>query len=233
MTEVVVLIGFYLIILLYSIIIHEVMHGLAALRLGDLTAKYAGRLTLSPRSHIDPLGSIVVPLGMLLLSGFQFAFGWAKPVPYNPYNLRDQRWGPALVAFAGPVVNIVLALVAAFVGRMVSIPVSLKVDIITGLRVADWEGVSTAVSGSPSAIIFLLCAIVIFWNVLLAFFNLLPIPPLDGSKVLFSFFPISDEKMAIFEQFGFFFLVAFVFLFSGFLSGFLGFFWSVFYRLAL
>ena len=96
----VILITFQVVILIMSVVIHEVSHGLAAFYLGDSTAKYAGRLTLNPIKHLDPWGSFVVPF--LMIISFGFGFGWAKPVPYNPYNLRDQRTGPAWVALAGP-----------------------------------------------------------------------------------------------------------------------------------
>jgi hypothetical protein len=123
-----VLVGFYFVTLVYSVIIHEVSHGIAALWLGDLTAKYAGRLNLNPMKHIDPIGSIIVPISMFFL--FHFAFGWAKPVPYNPYNLRNQKWGPALVAIAGPVSNILLALSAVIVAKLLPLSVrSRKQDV--------------------------------------------------------------------------------------------------------
>jgi len=124
----IILIAFFILILLYSIIIHEVMHGYVALWLGDQTAKYAGRLNFNPFSHIDPLGSIVVPLVMFFTTGF--AFGWAKPVPYNPYNLKNQKWGPALVALGGPGSNIALALIAAFIGHLIPLQMSVKIDIL-------------------------------------------------------------------------------------------------------
>ena len=231
--ETAILIGFYLLILLYSIIIHEIMHGIVALWLGDMTAKYAGRLTLSPKSHIDPLGSIVVPLGMLVVTSFSFAFGWAKPVPYNPYNLRNQRWGPALVALAGPGVNVLIALVAAIIGKLIPLSAPTKLLLIQNLTQTRWEEVAGIVSGSPNAIIFLLLAIIIFWNVLLAIFNMIPIPPLDGSKLLFSVLPISHEKIALLEQFGFIILIAAILLFQAQLSALLNFFWGIFFGIAI
>lgn len=100
---------FYFIVLIFSIIIHEVAHGYAAYMLGDATAKLQGRLTLNPAPHIDPIGSLLVPL-ICVLSPGGFLFGWAKPVPYNPYNLRNQRWGESLVAVAGVATNLFLAL---------------------------------------------------------------------------------------------------------------------------
>lgn len=216
-----VLIIFYLLILLHSVIIHEVAHGIVALWLGDTTAKYADRLNLNPLKHIDPVGSILAPLFMLLTSGFRFAFGWAKPVPYNPYNLKDQKWGPVLVALAGPGSNILIAVVFAIIARMIDIPVALKLDIIANFN--EWSNISAVIAGSAGSIFFELCVIIIFWNVLLAFFNLIPIPPLDGSKLFFAILPIKIETMAIMEQFGFIFLLFFIIFFSGPLGIFLNF----------
>src|SRR6185369_4744038 len=112
---------FSLIVLLFSVIIHEVSHGYAALWLGDHTAEYEGRLTINPVKHIDPIGTIVLPILSLMLPG-SFLFGWAKPVPFNPYNLRNQRWGEAIVAVAGPLSNILLALIFGLFIRFYVIP---------------------------------------------------------------------------------------------------------------
>ncbi len=151
---------FSIIILFMSVIIHEVSHGFAAGLQGDPTAKLAGRLTLNPLAHIDPIGSIVVPI-ITSLGGFPF--GWAKPVPFNPYNLRSQRWGELIVAIAGPLSNILLALVFGLIIRF---------------------------GGHTLPVPFLsLSFAIVFINFSLAIFNLIPIPPLDGSKVLFAFLP--------------------------------------------
>lgn len=147
-------------ILIVSIIAHEVAHGIAALWQGDPTAKHAGRLTLNPVPHIDPIGSIVVPLICAVISP-GFMFGWAKPVPVNPYNFKSQKWGEALVAFAGPLTNIIIALVFTAL-----------------IRFGEF---------GPVFFQFALTAIAI--NIVLAIFNLIPIPPLDGSKILFSVLP--------------------------------------------
>ncbi len=153
---------FFLIVLIFSIIIHEVSHGFAAEYLGDPTARLAGRLTLNPIPHIDPLGSIIIP-ALLVFGNFGFLFGWAKPVPYNPYNLRNRKWGEAIVAAAGPGSNLLLALLFGTIIRF-------------GF-------------GTLSSTFIQLAGIIVFVNVLLAFFNLLPIPPLDGSKLLKAILP--------------------------------------------
>ena len=116
---------FFLIILLFSVIIHELAHGSVAYSLGDPTAKYAGRLTLNPLKHLDPFGSVILPL-LLFLSGSQFLIGWAKPVPINPYNFKDQKWGPLKVAVSGPASNIIVALIFGLLIRF--IPSSLFIS---------------------------------------------------------------------------------------------------------
>jgi Zn-dependent protease len=155
---------FFVIILIISVVVHEVAHGYAALSLGDQTAKVAGRLTLNPLPHIDPFGSVILPFIMSLLPG-GIIFGWAKPVPFNPYNLRAGKWGPALVAIAGPVSNLFIATIFGL-----------------GIRFADLLSIS-----SP-AVLGLLQMIVLL-NIVLAVFNLIPVPPLDGSKILFALLP--------------------------------------------
>lgn len=147
-------------ILILSIVAHEVAHGVAALWQGDPTAKYAGRLTLNPIPHIDIIGSIVVPL-VCAISGAGIFFGWAKPVPINPYNFRNQRWGEAFVAAAGPFINIVIAGIFTVLVRFGDFGTSFM-ELAVG---------------------------VIVINIVLAIFNLIPIPPLDGSKILFSLLP--------------------------------------------
>lgn len=146
---------FVIAIVMFSAVIHEVMHGVAADRLGDPTARYAGRLTLNPIPHLDPFGSVLLPV-LLALSNSPFLFGWAKPVPYNPYNLtKAPRWGEAIVAFAGPASNFCIALFFALVIRL-----NLLVDL--------------------NDVLFMVVVV----NVMLGIFNLFPIPPLDGSKIL-------------------------------------------------
>jgi len=180
---------FQIAILLFSVVIHEVSHGAVAYALGDPTAKNEIGLTLNPISHLDFFGSIFLPIVMYMTAGF--IFGWAKPVPYNPYNLKNQKYGPALVGIAGPLSNFLIAVVFGVL-----------------IRFSD-------VLNLPAA--FLQIAFFIaFLNLILAVFNLVPIPPLDGSKVLFALLPArSIEFQTALERYGIFVLLVFIFFFSG------------------
>ena len=153
-----------IIVVIFSIILHEIAHGFMADRLGDPTARYSGRLTLNPLPHIDPVGSIIIP-GLLALTHSPFLIGWANPVPYNPYNLKDQKWGEALVAAAGPVTNVLIALFFGLLIRF-SAPVGFSQDFLS------------------------VCAMAAYLNIVLAIYNLIPIPPLDGSKILRALLPV-------------------------------------------
>lgn len=214
----IVLVGFYLTILLYTVILHEISHGVMARWLGDKTAEYAGRLTLNPVSHVDPVGSIVVPLVMFFTTGF--AFGWAKPVPYNPYNLRNQEWGPVAVAFAGPGSNFVIALVAAVLAHFLPLSLAEREDIFARFlgiigQVGEWSdrwgSFADAVAGSIPGIFLGFLLMAIFWNVLLGVFNMVPIPPLDGSKLLYPLLSLKPETILFLEQYGFVFLLLIIF----------------------
>ena len=220
-----------IVILIMSAIVHEVSHGLAALWLGDPTAKYAGRLTLNPLSHLDLWGSFLMPIGLLLLSGGRFFFAAAKPVPYNPYNLSNQKYGPAIVGAAGPLSNIIIALVFGIFLRIFTstgvVPMSDAVALINNI----FSGQSLLGSGlSAIGIIFVM---IIYINILLAFFNLIPFPPLDGSKILFAVLPISEETKLRLEQGGFMFLILLIFLLSGPIFAIIRFIELVFFRLVL
>ena len=155
---------FIIAVLILSIVLHEMAHGYAANALGDPTARLSGRLSGNPLVHIDPLGSVIIP-ALLYLSHAGFLFGWAKPVPYNPYNLKNQKWGEALVAAAGPAINIFLAILF---GTLVRFAGDLSL--------------------SPNFVV--IASYVVYINVLLALFNLIPFPPLDGSKIIKALLPL-------------------------------------------
>jgi len=165
---------FSLIVLLFSVIIHELAHGYVAYSLGDPTAKYEGRLTLNPLKHLDPIGSVILPL-LLFIVGSPFLFGWAKPVPINPYNFRDQKYGEIKVSIAGPVSNFLLAIIFGLILRFIP----------QNFILADSR-------------ILVALSFIVSINIWLAVFNLIPVPPLDGSWILFSFLP---EKFAGFKNF--------------------------------
>lgn len=176
----------FFLVIIPSAIIHEYAHGWMADRLGDPTARYAGRLTLDPRVHVDKWGTFLMPALLYFMTGGSFIFAYAKPVPYNPYNLKNQKWGPSLVAIAGPGSNLILAAIfGAFIQFL----------------------------GLPSGLSMML-SVVVYANVLLAVFNLVPIPPLDGSKILYAVLPDSMWKVKqTLEQYGFFILLIFIFFF--------------------
>ncbi|MEK7080000.1 MAG: site-2 protease family protein [Patescibacteria group bacterium] len=188
---------FGIIVLILSVIIHEVAHGYAAYALGDPTAKLAGRLTLNPVPHIDLVGSIILP-GLMVLSNSGVLFGWAKPVPYNPYNLKNQRWGEAIVGAAGVATNLLIAVVFGLITRYAY---THGYDVFAGLA-----------------------AIVTLTNLSLGLFNLIPIPPLDGYTILRGLLPyrLSLSFRALEERMqaaGFLTLIILLFAFSYFFSG--------------
>lgn len=185
---------FSILILIMSVVVHEVSHGFAANLLGDPTARLAGRLTLSPLPHIDPVGSVLVPL-LLFFTNAGVMFGWARPVPVNPYNLRG-KYGEAIVAAAGPLSNIMLA---AFFGLLIRLGSVL-----------------------PDSFLHMATLAVII-NIVLAIFNLVPIPPLDGSKILFAFLPHHLQHMRdSLERWGFFIVLFFIVFLWQFLTPVIG-----------
>ena len=203
---------FSIAILILSVVAHEVSHGFVAYLLGDPTAKRAGRLSMNPLKHLDLTGSFIVPLMLVLLKS-SFVFGWAKPVPYNPYNLKNQKWGPGLVAVSGPLSNFLIAGVFGLVSLFLPLDQTAKTEI--GLAAVN--GVAIFGAGYAPALFFF-SSMVVWINVFLGIFNLIPIPPLDGSKVLFSFLPYRWNSLEIFlEKYGFFILLFFLFSFSSIL----------------
>ncbi len=184
--------------LIISIILHEMAHGYAANALGDPTARLQGRLSGNPLVHIDPLGSVIIP-GLLILSNAGILFGWAKPVPYNPYNLRNQKWGEALVAIAGPATNLLLALIFSVIVRSAGV-----LELSDSFIKISWY--------------------IVYINILLAIFNMLPFPPLDGSKILAAILPYplqQQYRQFTFwvERYGLFVMFAIIFIFLQFFSG--------------
>lgn len=178
---------FFILIIIPSAILHEWAHGFAADRLGDPTPRLSGRLTINPIPHIDPWGTIALPFLLSLLTRGTFLFAYAKPVPFNPLALRIPRWGPAIVGLAGPAANLILAFALGTVMRVV---------------------------GVSSFAVFL--SIIVYANILLAVFNLVPIPPLDGSHILFAILPDKFYQFkAWLTRYGFVILIFFlIFLFD-------------------
>lgn len=175
-----------------SIVIHEVSHGFMAEHFGDNTARNAGRLTLNPLKHLDMFGSIILP-AILILSKAGFVFGWAKPVPYNPNNLSNRKWGTIAVASAGVLSNFFIAIIFGLIIRF------------------------SAYFSLPPSFYFITSAIVIV-NLALGIFNLVPIPPLDGSKILFSFLPERAFSFILaYEQYSLILLLVFIVFFSEYL----------------
>lgn len=207
------LITFFLILaLIISAIFHEYAHGYAAYRLGDDTAKNAGRLTLNPMAHLDPVGSVLLPL-LLILSKVGFVIGWAKPVPYNPYNLRDPKYGDLKVALAGPGTNLLIALFFGLVARFSPLSGLAKRELILAFLSEKYDIILAQLQGSFFSSIFILASIVCFVNLILMLFNLIPIPPLDGSKILLTFLPYRWRvKYYQIEPYGFFIIIFFLYL---------------------
>ena len=183
-----------LIIVVGSVILHELAHGIVAYWLGDETAKDAGRLTFNPIKHIDPYMSIIVPVVLYMIGAP--VFGGAKPVPINTQNLKWREWGMALVAVAGPVTNFLIALVA--------------------FLIAHFSGI---LYGSGGELLYFIFAELIFVNLGFMIFNLVPIPPLDGSRVLYAIAPDAVRALLIsMEQYGFIIVYLLIFLFGNVLS---------------
>jgi len=184
-------------VLLFSIIIHEVAHGYVALRNGDPTARMLGRITLNPIPHIDPIGTILLPL-LLLASGAGILFGWARPVPVNPRNYRNYRWGELTVSAAGPLSNLALAVLFSFLLHLVPFNLGLMKMALWGVQI----------------------------NIFLALFNLIPIPPLDGSHILGIFLPPNLARLYAYLE-----PVGFILILVLFYTGIMGVFIMPFYRL--
>jgi len=193
------------IFLLVAFPVHEFSHAFAAFRLGDSTARWQGRLTLNPIVHFDPLGGTILAISLLVAG---FGIGWAKPPPVNPYNLRYGRRGEALVAFAGPISNLIMAIVVAIPLRLIHGNPSM------------WL---TVTSNDAAFFVFEIAVTFVIVDVLLLIFNLLPIPPLDGWRALLG---LVDARTAYslrqFEQYGFVVLLLLIFIAPRFIGGLVG-----------
>ncbi len=183
---------FYLFVLVFSIVLHEISHGYMARVLGDKTAEYEGRLTLNPIKHIDPFGSVILPILTYVSAGI--TVGWAKPVPYNPYNLKNPKRDEGLIALAGPVSNALIAVIFSLL--------------------FNFGG------GFFGQTMLHLFGIIVVTNVALGLFNCIPIPPLDGSKILWSILPepYAGKVRRFTEQYAMV-LILFLFLFAGSIVG--------------
>lgn len=182
---------FLYLVIIFSAIFHEYAHAWIADYLGDSTAKNMGRLTLNPLPHLDLFGTVIIPLSFLFLfGGF---IGWAKPVPYNPYNLRDKKYGSLKVGLAGPGANIVIA-------------------VAIGLIIRFFGSVLLASGFIPAAALSLL-GLVVYINIFLALFNLIPVPPLDGSKIFEDLFPGVWRSFSQIGIFGIFIAIFIAFYF--------------------
>jgi Zn-dependent protease len=189
-----------LVALFTAVVFHEASHGYVADRLGDPTPRVRGRLTLNPLAHIDPIGSVLIPILLVVLRS-PILFGWAKPVPISPNYFRNPFKGMLYVAVAGPTTNLILALLAAGVGRVLLLGVS--VDLARGTSFGD----------NVLQALFILLGFFVVYNVVLAAFNMLPIPPLDGSRVLTYFLPPEGRRFMLrIERYGFFILLALIYL---------------------
>lgn len=185
---------FYIVVLIMSVVIHEVAHGYAALYFGDKTAEYQGRLTFNPLKHLDLFGSVVLPL-LLIITHAPFLIGWAKPVPYNPDNFTNRRRGTLWVAAAGILTNLFIALLCGLI---------IRAGTLTGLLSQTFIG---------------LLSIIVLLNIVLAIFNLIPLPPLDGSKILFTLLGNSGRGLERFlERYALVTILLFIFFVWDFIA---------------
>lgn len=193
---------FTLLVLLFSVIIHEIAHGSVALALGDTTARDAGRLSLNPLKHLDPFGSVILPLFLVILTNGQGPiFAWAKPVPVNSFNFRDRKWGMLKVSIAGPLSNFSIGIFFCLLIRFLSLPLSFLIPF----------------------------SLIAIYNFILAIFNLLPFPPLDGSHILLTIIPERwlNIKIAI-QRYGILILILLIAVGSGWIFNLAGFFYQLF-----
>lgn len=182
-------------VFLFSLSVHEAAHALAANWSGDPTGRYQGRITLNPMAHIDPIGTVILPLSMMIFGG-GFMFGWAKPVPFNPLNLRNRKLGEIIIAAAGPASNLLLVVICAIL-----VKVLFPDNVVSPNLFGDYAGGVASILETA-----------IFLNIILAVFNMIPIPPLDGSHVLRNLLPdsLADVYSQLSPMAGFIILIVLV-----------------------
>lgn len=203
---------FQIVALIMSAVVHEVAHGYMAYRLGDDTAKDLGRLTLNPIKHLDPLGSVFLPL-VLTLSGARFFIAWAKPVPFNPYNFTDSKNGPMKVALAGPASNLAILLVFGIFAKLLPLASDSKTALLQAFFMGGNSETMALMAGSLTSSLYVMSLIICLMNAVLMIFNLIPIPPLDGSKVLLRFMNERGRDFFYrYESYGIFVVLILVYL---------------------
>ena len=196
--------------ILFAIVLHEYAHGWVANKRGDPTAKMEGRLTLNPIAHIDILGTVIIPLVLLISSAGQFVFGYAKPVPVNFSNLRRPKEDMVLVAAAGPITNLIIA---TFCGMLFRVIVAINPELLLYLKMGGSAVARSNIFFMMFIPILLMLIAAVKWNVLLAIFNMIPVPPLDGGRVAVGLLPDrQSEKWASLEPYGIFIVIFLVFL---------------------
>ena len=212
-------VSFVIIVVSIVISMHEAAHAYMANRLGDPTAKLLGRISLNPSAHIDPIGTLIVPLILLVISQGSFVFGWAKPTPINPLNFRNPRKDSAVSAFAGPASNFLLAVVLGVFSRLLPLTsIDKNVILSLGLR-SQWATLFELIDGNIFAFIFLAIIAIVILNLILGIFNLIPVPPLDGYKVLLGILPREAAlRLSVLENYGPIILIIFLFFFIQFFA---------------
>jgi Zn-dependent protease len=202
-TNIITLISVIILPLIFAITLHEAAHGFVAKKFGDTTAYALGRVTLNPAKHIDPFGTIILPILMLFFTNGSFLFGWAKPVPVNWSKLRNPRLDMALVAIAGPLANLVMALFWAGVAKLAVISPSSSSTLVTVTHFFQQAGVYG-----------------VMINCVLLVLNLIPIPPLDGSRIISAILPPNmAHKYELIEPYGIWVLLAILIMFGRYLLG--------------